>query len=635
MAFLQSGANTDAEISTPSAFGGDKTTTNNDPATARSIENDTEKMIVDSSSSSSEADDIQSEVSFDRHRPQPKEKRKHEKKTKESKDKKTPGASLKGYADTSPAPWPSRSSRDDNKSKIQKQDPSDDPDEDNDNDDKEDTTSSGGTVWRSSRRPRSMKRASSQPRPSIVINNNNVIQSNQQVDKQRPKARSNSPSVNKLKLQIHTHSRPEEWTVAGQRTKYYMKCGFPKCFMAMNDSIFRRSDHDETDHHGIHGMPTKDGGVHPEDSHCTVCHEEGHVAMKCPTWMKPSAEALQKIEEINRAERQLQTNYFRIDTPDTSRRSSPGDHSKKPPLSGVHINKSDEDSGGIGSGIGSQAGASDHSSVRSYKRPNESEHPHSPPRRRKSSRDSLADPEREEPYPRVQMTQAWKDEKVELNKKLDEHKLENKRLKREKEDQEKDSAKKGEKIKDLLKKAEENKEVEKEIRGKLKDSIEGHEVETSISDHLREEVLRSRDEADQMQKKHSENRDQITKLGEEAVKHQNEKDELATKVYDTESALRKAEENKSHAETRSEEEKRLRLKSLEEQETRHDIVKAQLTERVKNTDEELENACGRIKCLTELTSDLRKTETSGNDAIEKNKGSKSWKKQKKRIDHSN
>ena len=87
-------------------------------------------------------------------------------------------------------------------------------------------------------------------------------------------------------------------------------------------------------------------------------------------------------------------------------------------------------------------------------------------------------------------------------------------------------------MKSLLEQESRNKEVEKEIREKLEDSVESHEIEVDISNSLREELSRSKVQDERMQKEHSGNNDKITKLGIEAVRHQSEKDQLATKIYD-------------------------------------------------------------------------------------------------------
>ena len=80
--------------------------------------------------------------------------------------------------------------------------------------------------------------------------------------------------------------------------------------MQMNTAIYRRSDYEEygeeaSGHKGIHGMPTIDGLPHPEDQECTVpyCGSKEHVAMGCPKWRVPSDRALQKIIDLNEAEK--------------------------------------------------------------------------------------------------------------------------------------------------------------------------------------------------------------------------------------------------------------------------------------------------------------------------------------------
>ena len=265
-------------------------------------------------------------------------------------------------------------------------------------------------------------------------------------------------------MDICEHLGPGKLMAAGWLTGCNKGCFCLKCRLTV-----KGSDSNETEPHGVNGMSNKDDGVYPENAKCTACLEEDHIEMKCPVWIKPSGKTVKRLEEIETSERVV-THKFEIYTPRTSRKNSPGVHSNRPPLSGVHIRKSDDESVGAGSAAGSQAGVSDYSSVQSHKRPNVGDYQSSSYSSRRSSRvrGNHADPEREDSYLRTQTANTWKEEKLELTKKLEEHELENIRLKRQKEKHEEISGQKNEKIKCLSKQESRDKEVEKEIREHLK-----------------------------------------------------------------------------------------------------------------------------------------------------------------------
>ena len=135
-----------------------------------------------------------------------------------------------------------------------------------------------------------------------------------------------------------------------------------------------------------------------------------------------------------------------------------------------------------------------------------------------------------------------------------------------------------------------SKEDEKETRQKLEDLTENYTSEVDMSKVVRDELLRLREREEEVRLTHIEEK---TNLGKETVKNQSEKDKLSTRVHDISLALKEAEAKIRHTEEQSEvaaaTAEAVRLRSLKEQETCHELIKATLMEKAARTDEELEH----------------------------------------------
>ena len=167
--------------------------------------------------------------------------------------------------------------------------------------------------------------------------------------------------------------------------------------------------------------------------------------------------ALRRLNEIEEDERKT-TNRFDIFTPRGSRAQSLSAH-----------RRTSEDESSV-SAAGSQAGhtadwvGSEYSS-RSQKRSSGDDYQSSSRHSRRSSRTQKDRVDTsEDSYQRALLANAWKIEKADLVKKIEDQMLEYTRLKRDKESQEKDSTQKDKKMKILSDQESKSKEDEKETR---------------------------------------------------------------------------------------------------------------------------------------------------------------------------